>query len=82
MKTLRDSKFLAVFGALAVMLAISLAAAPSADAGCYGHGGFYSSYYAPATYVAPVYPTYKYVAPVYPTYYTPTYFNYGCHYPW
>ncbi len=84
MKSLRNSKVLALFGALAVMLAVTLVAAPSADAGC-GYGYGYSSYYAPVAthYAAPIYPTYHYVAPVYQsTYYTPTYFGHGCHYPW
>jgi hypothetical protein len=85
MKSLRNSKVLAVFGVLSVMLAVAVLAAPSADAGCGGYGYGYSSYYAPVHthYVAPAYPTYNYVAPVYHnSYYTPTYFGHGCHYGW
>ncbi|WP_425396444.1 hypothetical protein [Aeoliella sp.] len=84
MKSLRNSKVLAVFGVLAVALAVTLVAAPSAEAGC-GYGFGYATYHAPihTHYVAPVYPTY-----VAPTYHAPLYtpscygFGYGGHYPW
>ncbi len=87
MKTLRNSKVLALFGVLALMLAVTLVAAPTADAGCgyggHGYGGYgYSSYYAPVAthYVAP--PTY-YAPPVYQsTYFAPAYYGHGCHYGW
>lgn len=73
MNTLRKSKSLAIFGILAVALAVTLVAAPSADAGC--HGYRYTTYHAPIVkhYVAPV----KYVAPIY----TPTYFAPSCYGP-
>ncbi|WP_425396438.1 hypothetical protein [Aeoliella sp.] len=89
MNTLRNSKALAVFGMLAVALAVTLVSAPSADAGCHGYGYRYTTYHAPIVkhYVAPV-KVVKVVTPTYiappcytPTYYAPTYvaptFNYG-----
>ena len=81
MNTLRNSRVLAVFGALAVMLAVAVVAAPSAEAG-YGYNPDYtpgySSYYPPVAthYVAPVYPSYAYY-PTYPTY--PNYPTYPTH---
>lgn len=77
MNTLRSSKALAVFGVLAVALAVTLVAAPSADAGCHGYRYHHATYRVPIVkhYVAPV----KVVTPVYtptcvaPTWYTPTY---------
>lgn len=80
MNTLRNSKALAVFGILAVALAVTLVAAPSADAGCHGYGYRYTTYHAPIVkhYVAPV----KVVTPVYtPTYVTPTYVAPTCYSP-
>jgi len=86
MKTLRKSKFVALFGVFAIALVAMFAVAPSADAGCGGYGYGYSAYHAPVVtthYVAPSY----HVAPVrvYKPIYTPTYFNYytpGCYYGW
>lgn len=88
MKSLRTSKFLAAFGALAVVAGVSLAAVPAAEAGGYGYNcGYRTRYvktcYPRARYVAPVYPTYRFAAPVYtPAYYPNPYFGHGCYYPW
>lgn len=83
MNPLRNSKVLAVLGALAVMLAVTVIAAPSAEAG-YGHTISHSTYYPAVSnhYVSPGYPSCGYYPtyPVYPTY--PTYPWYpGCGYP-
>ena len=90
MNTLRNSKALAVFGTLAVALAVTLVSADSADAGCHRRVYHHTTYHAPIVkhYVAPVKvvtPVYTptYVAPAYyaPTYVAPTYvaptWNYG-----
>lgn len=83
MKTLRESKVLAVLGMLAVAVMVVLVAAPAAEAGGYGHA-HYSSFYTPVAshYVAPLYPSCNYYPTYYPTYYTPAYYGHGCHYPW
>lgn len=88
MKTLRNSKALPIFGALAVMLAAGLAAAPSAEAGCGGYGYSVRHYHAaPVHYVAKPVVHVKYVTPVVtpvytPTYYAPTYYAPNFHYGW